>query len=210
MYSIPFIIINLLLSLLITKNRTESIAQEFTSLKAKDDVIKATLFKEPYIEVSRESSQILFGNKNAETLISILTNPHCNPCARMHKKLSEILQDENGKFCIQYIFSSFREEFDESSQFLIATYLNKPLNETCRIYHEWFNGGGQANRFRFFKKNKVTIDGKCMSEFNKHNEWKENAKLKATPTVFINGYKLPSHYNIDDVRFFTTIDFSGL
>ena len=85
-------------------------------------------------------------------MITILTNPHCIPCARMHKKLSEILKDENNKFCIQYIFSSFREEFDESSQFLIATYQNNPLSETCRIYHEWFNGGGQANRFKFFKK----------------------------------------------------------
>ena len=208
-YGIPFIVINLLLSLIVGKSKAESMAQEFNSLKAHDDVITALLQKQPHFEVDKTSSQILFGNRNAEILVTILTNPHCNPCARMHKKLAEILQDENGKFCIQYIFSSFREEFDESSQFMISTYLNKPLSDTCRIYHEWFTAGIR-DRFVFFEQNKVPYDENCINEFNKHNEWKENAKLKATPTVLVNGYKLPEKYKIEDIRFFTTTDFSGL
>ena len=208
-YAIPFISINLLLSLIIEKSKTESITQEFNNIKANDDVIKVLLLKQPYFEADRSNSQILFGNKNAEILITILTNPHCKPCARMHNRLSEILLDENGKFCIQYIFSSFREEFDESSRFMIATYLNKPLKDTLRIYHDWYNGG-QANRFSFFQKHKVPVDADCMNEFNKHNEWKNNAKLSATPTVLINGYKLPGNYTIEDIRFFTAIDFTGL
>ena len=170
--------------------------------------MKALLFKQPFFDVDKASFQILFGNKNADILITILTNPHCVPCGEMHRKLSEILRDENSKFCIQYIFSSFGEEFDESSKFLIATYLNQPLSETCRIYHEWFTLG-RANRYSFFKKYKVPIDENCMNEFNRHNEWKTNSKLNATPTVLVNGYKLPQHYHIEDIRFFSSIDFTG-
>ena len=208
-YAIPFIAINLLLSLILGKSKTENMTQEFNSLKANDDVIKALLLKQPRFEVDKSTSQILFGNKQADILVTILTNPHCTPCARMHKQLAEILQNENSKICIQYIFSSFREEFDESSQFMIATYLNKPLAETCRIYHDWF-AAGIRNRFSFFQQNKVPYDENCINEFNKHNEWKDNSKLKATPTVLINGYQLPKQYKIEDIDFFTTIDFSGL
>ncbi|MDR0750570.1 MAG: hypothetical protein LBF62_13515 [Tannerellaceae bacterium] len=205
-YIIPFIIVNQLLSLIIKKNKMENITQEFNSLKANDDVIKAILSKQSYVEVDKSSSQILFGNKDAEILITILTNPHCTPCARMHSKISDFLSDKNSKFCIQYIFSSFGEEFDMSSKFMIAIYLNNPIDEACEIYHEWFTFG-RINSFSFFQKYKVTFDEYCINEFNKHNEWRKNSKLSATPTVLINGYKLPKHYNIEDIRFFTTIDF---
>ena len=206
-YAIPFILTNLLLNLFIEINKAKNTSQEFNSLKANDDVIKSLILKQPHFEVDKSNSQILFGNKNSDILITIFTNPHCTPCGRMHRKLEKFLQDENGKLCIQYIFASFGEEYDESSRFMIATYLNKPLDETCRIYHEWFPTG-RANRFSFFKKYKVPMDESCKYEFNKHNEWSKKAKLKATPTVLINGYQLPKHYQIEDIRFFTSIDFS--
>ena len=207
-YAIPFISINLLLSLIIEKNRTESMAHELSSIKANDDVFKTLLIKQPYFEVERDCSQILFGNKDAEILITVFTNPHCIPCARMHNKITKILQDDNSKLCVQYIFSSFREEYDMSTKFLIATYLNNTINDALKIFHEWYSFG-RAKRFDFYKKHKVVIDENCMNEFYKHEAWKEKTKLSATPTILVNGYKLPDYYKIEDVLF-TTIDFSGL
>ena len=40
-------------------------------------------------------------------------------------------------------------------------------------------------------------------EFQKHNAWKEKTQLRATPTILINGYKLPDNYKIEDLRYFT-------
>ena len=208
-YCIPFITINLLLPLIVKAGKTESISQELNSLKAKDDVIKALLTKQPRIMVDKQSSQILFGNKNADILITILTNPHCNPCKKMHNKLLNYLMDENCKFCIQYIFASFGEEFDISSQFLIAAYMSNPLNVTLRIYKDWYTIG-LYDRFSFFKKHNFPIDEKCINEYNQHNDWSLNSKLKATPTVLVNGYKIPKQYIVDDIRFLATFDFSEL
>lgn len=36
-------------------------------------------------------SRILLGNKNSETRITILSNPHCNPCAQMHKRVDTLI-----------------------------------------------------------------------------------------------------------------------
>ena len=33
--------------------------------------------------------------------------------------------------------------------------------------------------------------------------WKEKAQLRATPTILVNGYKLPENYKIEDLRYFT-------
>ena len=43
-------------------------------------------------------------------------------------------------------------------------------------------------------------------EFQKHESWKEKTKLRATPTITVNGYKLPVNYKIEDLRYFTEFD----
>ena len=41
------------------------------------------------------------------------------------------------------------------------------------------------------------------AEFQKHEAWKEKTQLRATPTIVVNGYKLPDNYKIEDLRYFT-------
>jgi protein-disulfide isomerase len=43
-------------------------------------------------------------------------------------------------------------------------------------------------------------------EFQKHESWKEKTHLRATPTILVNGYKLPDNYKIEDLRYFTEFD----
>ena len=44
-------------------------------------------------------------------------------------------------------------------------------------------------------------------EFQKHESWKEKTQLRATPTILVNGYKLPDNYKIEDLRYFIEFDF---
>ena len=43
------------------------------------------------------------------------------------------------------------------------------------------------------------ISTSVMEELKRHNEWKETNKLSATPTILVNGYVLPEHYQIEDM-----------
>ena len=42
-------------------------------------------------------------------------------------------------------------------------------------------------------------------EFKKHNAWKEKTQIRATPTILVNGYKLPENYKIEDLWYFTEL-----
>jgi len=46
-------------------------------------------------------------------------------------------------------------------------------------------------------------DPQVEAEFQKHEAWKEKTKLRATPTILVNGYKLPDNYKIEDLKCFT-------
>ena len=206
--------------------------QEINSIKANEDVFKTLLMQQPFYEVSQSDSQILFGNPDAKLRISILTNPFCNPCAKMHARVENLLKETKGNVCIQYIFSSFNESLDYANRYMIATYLNPPLSiaehsqskegqgealpiplrrgqgeVAWQLFSTWFSGG-KALKESFFKDLHLDLSNPAIEiEFQKHEAWKEKTQLRATPTILINGYKLPDNYKIEDLRYFTEFDF---
>jgi Protein-disulfide isomerase len=202
LYFIPILVVNLLISGLSQSGNTEQIKQEINSLKTIDEVFVALLKKQVRYEVNRDTSRILFGNTEADTLLTLFTNPHCNPCALMHKRIENLLA-ENKNICVQYIFSSFEESLDSSNRFLIAAYLNKS-EEWRKIADEWFETG-KNDKEKFFHSYGLKNTDEVLTEFNRHENWKQKTGLRATPTILVNGYKLPDNYKIEDLRYFTNL-----
>lgn len=206
-YVIPLLAVNLLLPKLSEALKVEKLTQEFASLRLKDEVFLTYLKLQPRYDVDKNTSRIIFGNPNAELLVTILTNPHCNPCARMHKRIEALLNDFGEKMCIQYVFSSFNEEMESSGQFLTAIYLNHidDMKFVKYCYNDWFLDG-KNNRDEFFIKYKEDADGEVVrNEYNKHIHWREQTKIRATPTILVNGYELPDNYVVEDLKYFVNI-----
>lgn len=205
-YLIPYLIISLLLPVVINVRQQEKSVQQMSGFKMREDIFRVLLGKQPHYEVSRATSQIIFGNPDANLLITILSNPHCNPCAKMHKRVERVLKDCNNDLCIQYIFSSFGEEYQDSNVFLTAVYLNNGMDFTQRIYDEWFTWGS-VQRERFFAQYlQNTSDQKVQDEFRRHQDWIDKTKLRVTPTVLINGHLLPEEYKIEDIKYFKDVN----
>lgn len=205
LYLMPILVINRLIPQLSEDRKMESITQEINSIKANEEIFLALLKKQPHYDINKMTSNIIFGNPYGNILVSVFTNPHCNPCAEMHTRIEELLKQTN-QLCIQYIFSSFDENLDSSNRFLITVYLNNSQEKAKEIYSEWFSGGKHAKE-NFFQMHKTNIlDEKIEVEFLKHDAWVKKSGLRATPTIFVNGYKLPDNYKIEDLRFFSDLD----
>ncbi|MCL2649913.1 MAG: thioredoxin domain-containing protein [Candidatus Azobacteroides sp.] len=196
-------ILNLLIPNLSRGSEMEQIKQEINSIKADEAVFRTLLSQQPVYEVSKADSQILFGNLESQLIISILTNPFCNPCAKMHKRVEKLLHETNRKVCVQYLFSSFSPDLEFANKYLIAAYLEKEQKEFERIIANWFEKG-KPLRESFFEDLDLNMDNPDIeTEFQKHEAWKEKTQLRATPTILVNGYKLPDNYKIENLRYFT-------
>ena len=90
--------------------------QGFTALKNSDDVFKALLKSQPYFE-TQDTTKIVFGNPKAKLKVTILTNPHCEPCGQMHTRVKKMLAINADKLCVQYIFSAFSDDLLDSNRF---------------------------------------------------------------------------------------------
>lgn len=202
LYLLLILLINILVPNLGKLARAENIIQELNSIKADNNVFITMLKKQTYYEVDKNTSSILWGNKDADMLVTIFTNPHCNPCAKMHKRMENILT-QSDNLCIQYIFSSFNDNLESSNKFLISTFFNKKNSERDKVFRKWFSGG-QNTRESFFNTYSTNMqDTEVLTEFEKHKVWKIHSKITSTPTILVNGYKLPDNYKIEDLVYFS-------
>ena len=186
-----------------SENERKEALWKLNSIKADSDVFQTKLQKEEYYRVSDNDSHIIWGNKESNIRITIFSNPHCNPCARMHKRVDEMLKTHGDKLCVQYVFTSFNEELEESSRFLIASYLQLDTQTSQSVYQQWFDG--EKNNAKEFM-NHIAVDAQSEeteSEYRRHKEWSNVTGLRATPTVLVNGYMLPDGYEIEDLIFLT-------
>lgn len=173
--------------------------QQYRALKANSDVAKALIEKGDYHETTLNDSSIVFGNPKARMRVTILSNPHCNPCARMHKQVEELLDICGNEICVQYIFSSFNEKLEDSSRYLIHCYIENEQNEALRKYGFWY----AKEKFDYESPPKNAEE--CIQtelidrEMEKHKMWRKKTSLIETPTILVNGYRLPHEYNLIDL-----------
>ena len=100
-------------------------------MKANEAVFAALLKQQPYHETNDCHSVIRFGNPDSKLQVTVLSNPYCNPCAKMHKRIEELLKKVNNGISVQYILSSFGEKLKSTNKLIIAACLNSPLNHPC-------------------------------------------------------------------------------
>lgn len=192
-YGIPSLLVNLLLPYKITDKQLIETTQQFNSLKMNDKLFLGLLKEQTFYEIDDDISTIIFGNLKAKNTITIFSNPHCAPCARMHQKIEKLLEDTNNQFRVQYILSSFDNTLDSSCEFFLYVDEKYPIEKRNQIYHEWFDKG-KYDKENFFKRYAYPADNNVSPKYQKHLEWKRKMKMQATPTVLFDGYELPEMY----------------
>jgi hypothetical protein len=202
LFAVSILTVNILVPELSVKRLVSHLKQEISSIKADEDVFRALLKKQPYYEAGKPDSRIIFGNPDAQLFITIVSNPYCNPCSRMHKRIEKFLEDTDNRVCIQYILSAFGEELENINKYMIAVSLEKEREETMLIFGEWFEKG-KSQGADFFTSQNLNMDNPAIeTEFEKQKAWLKRSRISATPTILVNGYLLPENYRIEDLRYF--------
>ena len=122
----------------------------------------------------------------------------------MHSRIHELMQKTNNRFQIQYIFSSFNDEVEINTRFLIAVYQQRK-ERAKEVYKRWYVDGHKSIKdYPELSDIDLYTDGVNKAiEYGK--AWKEQTGYVATPTVLINGYKLPEEYDVEDLEFIESL-----
>lgn len=203
-FAAGIMLVHQLASARVSEQKRVECVQRFRALKANSAVAKVLIEKGEYFEASSDDSSIIFGCPEAPMRVTILSNPHCNPCARMHKRVEHLLDLSGKDICVQYIFSSFNERLEDSSRYLIAVYQKDGEQKAREVYSRWYAGEKRDYEtiVKLHEKEIHAPEVEC--ELKRHQAWREKSGLVATPTVLVNGYKLPNEYTLEDLALMTT------
>jgi protein-disulfide isomerase/uncharacterized membrane protein len=200
-FILPCIFLLLYKTTAIKAQESKSLKKELTKLKSNPQIFEALMAGQKQMpEIPADMPVITIGNKNAEHTITMVSNPLCTPCASMHARIEQMLQENENLKC-QIIFVSSTKEHNAGGKF-VRKLFSLPQNLQSEALHLWFD----RNDKNFEKWNRNFETYVIQKETHKiqdyHNFWANTAEIKGTPTIFYDNRLLPEMVKLEDLSHF--------
>jgi len=147
--------------------------------------------------VTANAKPVLIGNPDAEHTITIVTNPFCQPCANAHKIIERLLVTNENLNC-KVIFTASNHEGDTRGV-VARTILSLPEEQQAEALTEWYKNDDR-NLDKWQKQMGKIEDESTKKIIDYHLNWCDLANIKATPTIYLDGFKMPESYYLEDLR----------
>lgn len=138
-------------------------------------------------------------NAAAPVQILVACNPYCGPCATAHEALHELAKKNDIGLTVRLTIKHDKKDDikTQAADYILCLLYQKSEAYKKQALHDWY---AMMNMEQFALKYPVTLNGIDITEqLKRHEQWTEEAVIKFTPTIFINGYELPKQYNATDL-----------
>ncbi|MDB5119774.1 MAG: Vitamin epoxide reductase family protein [Sphingobacteriales bacterium] len=178
---------------------------QLRKFKYNSKVFQIMLTEEAKHFMPEEKHSIMIGNKEAEHVITMVSNPYCRPCSKAHKVLGDWLK-KRADIKLQIVFDiGDIEQYINDPGTKIATHLmrlmldgNKGVLE--RAVNDWYEQEikGYDTWIKSYPANNLSR----VSELLEYQiKWCEITTIYSTPTFFIDGKRLPNIYKVEDLTY---------
>lgn len=145
---------------------------------------------------SNSNTVLVFGDPQSDKIITVVSNPFCISCMANHSELNKLnLMD----YRIEYVLTSFSEDLLYANNQIIAFYQKFGSAKTWNLLTRWYEDRNKQPSF-FYDFSLNSEDGK--DEVIRQLSWITKENIISTPSVFLNGKKLPIQYNVSDIPYF--------
>lgn len=150
---------------------------------------------------------ITIGRPEAKNKIIKICSPYCAPCAKAHPVVGQLLETHPDSQ-LQIIFTASGDDDDRKTlpvEHFLALAAKNDDSLLEQALDDWYNAPDK-NYTTFSGKYPLDTD-ELASQNGKVREmrkWCEDNGVSATPTFYINGYRLPKRYTVADLKYFLT------
>lgn len=199
-YGLPMLLYVLLKPSITKALQNNQYQQQLNRLKYNPDIFQTLLEKQPKAPNWLPEKVVTLGNPDAEHTLIMVTNPFCGPCGQMHKEIDKLLH-QNRHLKAHIIFTACDGPDGPTAQVVkylltlgeaekIAMALDAWYEQPSKNYEVW------ATLFSL----EADMDH-LNNTVQQHCQWQQEADIMATPTLFLNGYRLPEQYRLAELRF---------
>jgi uncharacterized membrane protein/thiol-disulfide isomerase/thioredoxin len=184
---------SLLKSSLLKVRENRNIKSELRRLKYDSQIFKSLLFQRKEVDSDVSGLGITLGNANGKLKLIKVCNPYCDPCAKAHPDIEELLHC-NPDLQVRIIFTTADPEKDKRAapvRHLLAIAERNDELLTMQALDDWYSA--PVKDYVAFA-NKYKMNGELLMQDHKldaMSRWCKETEIEHTPTVFLQGYELP-------------------
>jgi hypothetical protein len=196
-FFIPIMIWTYLKPLLVAAAQLKPANQQLKKFKYNRDLFMQMLTDQPRYAIDMNLSPVVLGNEDAQNIITVVSNPFCRPCADVHRYIDEWLNTDS-RIKVNILFATTSQNDSPKNKFL-----NKLNNRelVSRALNEWYESNNK-NYMEWALNFPLEADQNSQTITDKQNAWCEMADIISTPTILLNGYKIPVTYQLEDLKYF--------
>ncbi|WP_316786353.1 cysteine peptidase family C39 domain-containing protein [Pedobacter frigiditerrae] len=198
----PVLIWYILKPILLKASEYRVLKNQLNKFKYNSQLFNQALTSQARYAVPDDLMPTVLGNPIAETIITMVSNPFCGPCAKAHETLEKLL-DNRDDIRLKIVFATADHDNDEKTKIArhIAA-LNLTNNATLveKALNDWY--ALREKKYDVWARDyHVEINEQVNNISKRQKQWCDLAEITVTPTILINGYKLPEPYQIADLKF---------
>jgi hypothetical protein len=176
--------------------------QQLRKFKSNPELFKHMLTGPEYHFINEDLMPVLLGERKARTIITVISNPFCEPCSTAHLMLDTWMQ-QNNQLSLRLIFVNDNKDGDAQTQVarhMIALSLMEDTRTVQEALTDWFKQT-RKDYTSWARKYPVLIINTAKVAAAKQKEWCLKAGIYYTPTILVNGYTIPEPYQFDDLKY---------
>lgn len=181
------------------KNK-QLLTEKFALLRFKNNpgIFEGLLQQQRQADTMPFEHDLQVGNPAAPVQIVVACNPYCGPCASTHEALHQLAEKNDIGLTIRFTVKT-GEQADKKTEtvaYLLQVLQDKPSTYKKQVLYDWYAWMDMKKFKESYPIEKITDAAALLQQ---QEQWSEQAEIKATPTIFINGYELPKQYRANDL-----------
>ncbi|GAA4421074.1 hypothetical protein GCM10023187_56740 [Nibrella viscosa] len=169
--------------------------RELQKAKFNPEYVESLFARQPQMPPVFEGMRVVeMGNAQAGHTLTVVTNPLCGPCRRLHPELEALVQRTDTINCLFVFIGS------AASVPIMQKILSLAPDDAGQAMHLWYkrNNRDIAEWSRAIDRPAEYSD--AAQQLEVHARWCELAQITSTPTIYLNGRQLPLSYTLNDVE----------
>lgn len=182
--------------------KLDPLRAQLKTFKYNKELFQQILSKQPRYAVEHTLYPIVLGSKEPKAIITVISNPFCEPCAAAHRVMEDLLYFDSG-LQFKLVFATSGEVDDPAVKFqqhVINMVYSNQSDQVQKALEDWYNDPKRKYEswsVKYPNGNSRGIGGVPVRQ----KAWCDMVGVILTPTILVNGYKLPDPYRIEDLRY---------
>lgn len=167
-------------------------------IKNNSEIFDIILKKQRIADVSQFKYDLQIGNSESPVQVMVACGLYCGPCAKTHLLLEEAVAKHDIGCTIRLsVNTDDMESYTvRSAIYLLQLLKDKSTLDKRKVLHSWYTN---MNLEKFSEAHPLIEKVDVLDQLHIHSSWFKQCDIKATPTLFINGYEWPRQYSRDNL-----------